>query len=462
VRARASTEDQEPEELEEQEGSDEQEDTEAEAEAGESPAHNSGRPEFVGVQVRPYDPTEPTITVFSDHLNHMSEVMGRRGWTGAGRIWRADFSALDFGGEPLANTRPGESLFTSLNLLKEHLEDVPNAMDLAGQSQFLTDHQQNLRQAMARVDGVVTKIEGLEVRSEALVKDISACIIPMLVLVLRVAFAMGAKEPDAVVSDSAAAEGTFTWTTVQYLMFILVWISRLHNVLVSETSQGAGDGGGAGSPASQPQDPENEKQNRERFSVMIRKWKQQLKEGVNRFNQEADAIRLRYEQMQKDARIRVARQQQEDEEFARARLQEAAFAASIREVTSQLRPMAEKFRKALQQSAFPYPSSSQTITVTATQRSTPGTQSRPSYSSNSSRLLLPPAPARERAPPPPAMDYPPWPEDEVQWFLSELTRPDRRRGYLEVCAETLERPLAEVRMEKERLRRLGLYRSPSR
>jgi hypothetical protein len=388
--------------------------------------------------------------VFGDHLNNMSEIMGRRGWTGAGRRWRADFSVLDFGDEPPARTPLGESLFTSLNLLKDHLDDVPNAMDLAGQSRFLADHQQYLRRAMARIDGFVNRIKNLEVRSDELVEDLSACIIPMLVLVLRTAFAMGAKGPDAEVSDRASAEGVFTWTTVQYLMFILGWTSRLHDILISETNPRAGDD--ADPPAPQPQDPENEKQNRERFGVMIKKWKEQLKEGVNGFNQQADVIRRRYEQMQKDAGIRAARRQQEEEEFARARLQETAFAASIREITSQPRPMAEKFRKALQQSVFSPPRSSHAAS----------TQSRSSYSSNASRLLLPPAPAQQRAPPPPAMDYPPWPEDEVQWFLDELTRPNRRRGYLEVCAETLERPLAEVRMEKERLTRLGLYRSPSR
>ena len=64
--------------------------------------------------------------------------------------------------------------------------------------------------------------------------------------------------------------------------------------------------------------------------------------------------------------------------------------------------------------------------------------------------------------PPLVLDYLPWPEDEVEWFLDELTRPNRRRGYLEVCAEALERPLEEVRTERERLRMSGRYQSPDR
>jgi hypothetical protein len=61
---------------------------------------------------------------------------------------------------------------------------------------------------------------------------------------------------------------------------------------------------------------------------------------------------------------------------------------------------------------------------------------------------------------PRASQYEPWPQDEVEWFLDELGKPDRGRDYLEVCAETLDRPVEEVRAERERLRRLGVYRSP--
>lgn len=60
------------------------------------------------------------------------------------------------------------------------------------------------------------------------------------------------------------------------------------------------------------------------------------------------------------------------------------------------------------------------------------------------------------------LDYPPWSEEEVAWFLEELNRPDRPRGYLVECAKALKRDLKEVQAEKKRLTELGFYRSPGR
>ncbi|KAK4126867.1 hypothetical protein N657DRAFT_610956 [Parathielavia appendiculata] len=433
-------------------------DDEAHADGGRSQVPRT--PDFVGVRVRPYLPSEPTIAVFSDHLNKMSEIMGRRGWTGAGRRWRRGFNVLDSGDQPPARTGLGKSLFRSLAALTDKLEEVPNAMDLTGQSQFLAEHHQYLQTAMSKVDRAVNKIESLAVRPDAMMEDLSSCSIPMLVFVLRRAFAMGAKEPDAVVNDFAAAEGIFTWTTIQYVMFIFGWVSRLLNVLIPEMrQQGKND---ANSRSFQPYDPEDEKKNRELVGVMVRKWKQQLRAGVDSFNEQVDAIRERREKKQRDARIKAAREQEQAAELARHRQREMAFASSIQEITSRPRPMAEKFRRVLQQPAFS-PANSQVLTVT--ERLTPGTGARfrHSHSSTASRLLHPPAPTQKAAPLPAPADNPPWPDAEVEWFLGELRRPNGGSRYnLEVCAETLDRTMREVRMEMERLRRLGLYRSPSR
>ncbi|KAK4100496.1 hypothetical protein N658DRAFT_497242 [Parathielavia hyrcaniae] len=457
---------QETDESEESNESGDGQDTDDEAHAEDRRAQVPRRPGFVGIQVRPYVPAEPTIAVFSDHLNNMSEIMGRRGWTGEGRTWGPLFSTLEVEDQPPARTELGKILLGSLAILKDLLDEVPNAMDLAGQSRFLSEHQQDLQTAMSKVDRAVSNIESLPVRPDALMEHLSKCIIPMLVLVLRHAFALGTKEPDAVVNDLAADEGTFTWTTIQYLMFILGWVARLLKVLTPEASEP--EDNNPISRFSRPYSVNNEKKNRELVDVMVRKWKQQLRASVDGFNEEVDAIRDRREKARGDARIKAAREAGEAAVLGRDRQQEMAFASSIQEITSRPRPMAEKFLKALHQSAFSLPSSQ---AATVTERSTPSTStgtatstgSRPSYSSAASRVLPPPAPPQNAVRHPALAEYPPWLEEDVEWFLLELRRPGGdSRSNLEVCAETLGRTLLEVRMEKERLRGLGQYRSPSR
>ncbi|KAK4153069.1 hypothetical protein C8A00DRAFT_15671 [Chaetomidium leptoderma] len=467
--ARERDESDEQEELEEAEESEaeetesEAEETEAEAEAE---ANSAAIPKFVGITVRPYTGFERTITVSGDHLNNMSEAMGRSGWTGAGQRWRTGLLRFmfDFGDDPPARTKLGNDIFTTLSRLIDQLEEVPNALDLAGQSRFLAEKHHALNRAMSSVDEAVRKIEG---QTNARVtkrraKDLSTYIIPMLVLGLRTSFAIGVKEPDAVVSDVVPHEGAFTWTTVQYLMLITGWLSRLQTI-----SQRIWDN--AGSHADQQQDPDNPQQNHEKFCIVVRNWSKQLRDGVHSFNEQVDKSQEVYEKKQRDIAAREARRKEEEEDLADDRQHEHAFLSSLRQVTSGPRPMAEKFRKAIAHLSFGPPSSGVQTPAPSQQSQSrsssslgslrhPALSQRPAVGMRAPQAVAPPA---QPALPPLVVDYPPWPEDEIEWFLGELTRPDRHGRYLGVCADTLDRPLEEVRTEKERLKRSGRYRSPS-
>lgn len=414
------------------------------------------QPKMNDIQVRPYANGERTMSVSSGHLKNISEIMGRSGWTGAGRRWMAELDANMFELEDNLSTRLGRLIFQSLGRLKDKLDDVPNALDLAGQSRFLVEHQRALNELISNVDRAVGKAEGATLRNR-LVNDLSTYAIPMLVLVMRTTFAIGVQEPDAMVNDSPAGEGVFTWTTIQYLLATLGWLSRLQKRLSEDLSSGPGNKPEARDR--QPYDPEDRTQNREKMGVMVKKFIQQIRHEVDSFNKQADVNRERYEKDQRmkqinerDRQIKEQREKEEMEELALVRRREEAFMLSINQLRNQPRPLAQRFQRAIAHWS-PSPSSSNQA------------QSR----SPSVRSSFPPLPQRARPalPPPsasssstPELDYPPWPRDDTEWLLSELTRPDRVENYLEVCVETLDRPMQEIMAEMRRLERRGLLSIP--
>lgn len=421
----------------------------------------------VAIQALPYDPTHGIISLSSAHPNNMWEIMGRSGWTGAGRRWADDLlrsSLFEVGDEPPARTRLGMDIFKSLSDLQDKLDDVPNALDLAGQARFLARHTRALNLDMSNVERAVLKIKDQAARAQfdqegkidpryldALANDLSTCIIPMLVLILHAAFAVGAEEPNAESNDTLPREGVFTYTTAQYMLWITAWLFRLDNVLMQDLTEQPD----STPPVNQQNDPEDPTQSREKFGVMVRKWRDHLKAGVDAFNREAERKRNIYEKKQRDLAIKRLKEDAEQRRNAENNRHYEIFCASLREIAAQPRPMAEKWHKAAAHWAG---SSSQVTGPPATQgSSTPSvvhtTQSR-SHTLSAARAPQP----RPQPQPALVLDYPPWPEDEVEWFLGELERPDRARNYLHVCAEALDRPLEEVRTEMERLRRAGLYR----
>ncbi|KAL2162233.1 hypothetical protein VTH06DRAFT_7146 [Thermothelomyces fergusii] len=321
------------------------------------PDEARGLRKLEGVQVRPYRDKEPTFFADSEHLNNMLELMGRRGWTGAGRRWLkiCSYSTMpDSDEDSPAGTRLGRQIVNHLGRLNDELDDIPNALDLGQQSQALASRQQALNEAISSVDKAVRRIErradsvsgqSSSRFSERLADDLTRLVVPMLVLVLRTAFAIGVEEPDAEATDSAHPNGIFTWTTVQYLMVILAWLSRLQRV-ISRNSRPVPEGSGIAS-AQQGADPENAEQNRERLGVIVRTWIQQLRHEIDSYNEQADLRLVRHQMKERDRKIREQRQREEELEMAAARLQEEAFRLSMQQVASRPRPLAEKFYKAM-------------------------------------------------------------------------------------------------------------------
>ncbi|KAK4133627.1 hypothetical protein BT67DRAFT_442555 [Trichocladium antarcticum] len=386
----------------------------------------------VDVHMQPYDGPQRTMTLVSDHIDQMLLVMGGAGWTGTAERWdiRRGASCL---------TKLGKRCFRRLSRVKDKLDKIRGSFGLPGQSRSITEEEQRLNRAMEKVEKMVTKIldntqailgeHGRSTNSRlrnAVVKDVLSYLMPMLVLVLRSCFGIGVPE-----HDGADCGRIFTSTTIQYLLRVTSWLLRLGHALVWQLSQQSRDNDEYDASGTE---------DREKFGVMLRKWKEQLQLAVDGFNEQVGRDEDLLRKKQRDTAVKAAKEKAEQEQHALAAERDEAVHSSIRQIVQGPRPRAEMWRKATQHwGPAPPP------------RSVP----------SSGVWTVAPSPSRRTpAPSPAVLDDDPWPADDTNWLLIELERRDRRPGYLEFCAETLDRPVAQVREERERLKRLGRYRSP--
>ncbi|KAL2266059.1 hypothetical protein VTJ83DRAFT_5411 [Remersonia thermophila] len=494
----------------------EPEDSEPESEAGQA---------FPGIQIRPYTARERTIPVYGDHLNRMSELVGRRGWTGLGQQWNAELQPSATGlisQQSPFRTELGILLFWAVSDLRDLLGTIPNAQDLAAQSKGINDHRESLHEAMSEVHCLVRKIARRWASSavasdndrarakfhKALVQDLTTHVIPMMVMLLRAAFRLGVTEPDGTARATIPDEAVYTWTTVQVLMTSLGWLSSLYRV-VKPPAESPGQ-----QRHQQPRrdDPGDVAQNRAKLGVAVRKWGQQIRVEVDAFNEQADLDRDRAEKKRRDAEIRRQRQMEAEREIAAAKWQEEAWLKSMQEIKNKPRPLAEQFRlwdeNVARNHAAPAPAPAPApVPPLQAQGSYPAASSRPQTQAPPRAPSSAPSWARSVSAAPPAArgqhqarvethralrrdpspdlasspgrdldgahravpDLPPWPANVPRWnnddideFLEEISRPDREQDYLEVCSEVLNRPMEEVLAVKEWLSKAGRYESPVR
>ncbi|KAK4145198.1 uncharacterized protein C8A04DRAFT_26953 [Dichotomopilus funicola] len=416
------------------------------------------------IVVRPYVEREHLVSINCRQVNNLLDIMGKEGWVGRSR-WIAELDAAR------ARTRLGGSIFAHLDAIGDVLEDVPSALDLKAQSEILSKNQRLLGKVMAKLDKTLTTMErwatdmalreknkATEKRAQAFGSDLLTLAIPMAVLVLRITFSLGVTRPDSLSSVAVPSDGRFTWTTIQYLMVISGWLSRLE--ALSKPYWGKPASGPAG-------DPETMQENQAKFAALLQKWRHHLRQQVDEANAELDRARELREKQARDRRIREQKARGQEQQWAQEQVSHDAWMRSFGVVTAQARPMAAKFQQALARRPVPptYPVPPR-LSVESNSRSSDYTTARPTPSS-SIPAQLPPAPMSIlSSSPEPEFESGleeeghPWDEEETEWFLAELKRPNRSRGYLDVCADALNRSLEEVVAYKERLEREGYYRSP--
>ncbi|KAJ4293958.1 hypothetical protein N0V88_005472 [Collariella sp. IMI 366227] len=417
-------------------------------------------------------------------------MMGKEGWSDGGNTWAADLvdsAMFGLGGEGIPRLALANTL-ASLKGLGDELERVPIAVDFVQQSQYLASRKQALDEAMDRVDKRVAELERKLCRQDAgprreLLDGLFGYVIPMFVLLLRRAFGMGLLAPDD--QSFLREQGAFVPETVFDLAQISTWLRRILEPVMKPRSKKDSENGNA--EPNQPAETDEEKQNRDKLWVMFKKWDEHVMQSMKEYNDELDRRQDIFEKEQRDIAIRAHREKTEREELARNAEQYEDWEKSLRELAQRPRPNVVRWQKVAVGLPFAMPvvdgSNDNKPRQSTTSSSTPRMSSaflsqRPTQSGTvspaGSTNLLPAPPAGRQQPallptrtpppppPPPQLEETTWDEDEVVWFLAELSRPNRRPGDLEACAEALDRTLQEVMAEKGRLKRVGKYLSPGR
>lgn len=419
-------------------------------------------------------------------LRAMSQTIGRIGWTGRGRRWQAELARLSLSASlerSPARTGLGRYGVAAIARFMEVLDEVPNAMNLSVQSRELLQRAEELNMSMTGVNKVVAKIGAALADSnrppanrarfrQELVNDLCSYLIPMLVLALYISYATGRGVPDAETGHSPPDEGVFTEATATIVQRILGWLHDLDSVLSNRTAP----------RDDHTRDFENLEQNRAAFRRDLEACNRQVQDAVDTFHEQVARDRDIAEKERRDMKLREARRRREEEQFAANRQKLDQCLAQLQDRAKQPRHNELLWQRSLQNRQPFYSRSStaplRSTTTVATPSRTSTTSSTTAFggphssvSSRPSQGLLQPQPvSHARIPPPPSPspslssseeeEYPPWDDEDREWFLDQLNRPGRKSGYLHECAEALDREVDDLRREKERLARSGRYRSP--
>ncbi|KAK0709481.1 hypothetical protein B0T26DRAFT_407630 [Lasiosphaeria miniovina] len=304
-----------------------------------------------------------SVEISRKDLGRMDRLMGRPGWTGMRKTWKTSllpFENLEIESEAaMLKTGLGGKLYSALFELKGRLDGGRSATSLAEQNTWLRREKRRLSKPMSAITRTVTRIceadlvagssvelsdEDLESR-RLLVEDMVGKIIPMLVLILSSSFDLGGVGRD--IDDGPPNEGTFTASTMQYLVQITGWLNRLVNVIKFELSQRPLED--ESSSELTPVDIQKLNEDRKIFGELLKNyWYPRLKKAEKDLKEKQDEEKLRAERVVRDEIIKTQREQQEYEELAKTGQRWARFEESTHQLKRLPRPAQEIWRKANQ------------------------------------------------------------------------------------------------------------------
>ncbi|KAJ4385073.1 hypothetical protein N0V85_008275 [Neurospora sp. IMI 360204] len=364
----------------------------------------------------------------------LRNIMGRPGWTGLSKDW----SKTIIQQKPTA-TQLVKRFWGQLYDLKILFDRAPRAASLTKQDEYWVSR--NIKTLDDIVDvceqylapNVVTKPHD----RQSLRQDLFEYGIPMLILVLSSAYCLG--EIDGGDYDGEydfpgfPQFGTFTTSTIQYLLRITDWIKRLGTRLVSEVS-----------------DDEDRKvtENRQLLKKLLGPWGETLKQALSDLDDKKIA---------KDEAIKRDRQAAEQAELAKRNAQYAAFALSIQRPS----PRVGQWQYTNGSMAMPRSSG-----VVAPVRSVPTPHQQQPVSATSSRQPRVSSTGstyswQRRSYKP---NYPMW-SDEKKKSLEDHLRmigPEFTDMDYEELADALRKPISEVRHEALTLRATAKSRAEER
>ena len=431
------------------------------------------------------------VSVASSVVADMCEMMGWQEWTGGGDVWarrlytrvlrslrssRAGAGSQNIYQENVAVTEFCGRSFSHIHQLRSALNKVPKAPDFDGQNQWLRESEEDLERPAGNIYDLVEDICSPDAADEhaELTQDLRQCVLPMLVLALNTAFALGGLPEEEETEHNPGMqlvepcplpdEGEFTMATLQYLARITGWIRRLNRKLQSELRAGTAINYNIHGQQQKNRGGEGMRD----FSSLVIEFDQAIKDAVEELDKRADEEALKRKNAKKDQAVKRSRMIKEKQELAKKREQWALFCASTQEIKAKpLRPMQEVWQKA---SSNFVPSSSANAALQqlkAMQREVDveveddeedeeeeeGDYSDEDYydasegADNRPRHLVSGSPLPE---------YPRWHDEDKAWLCRELRRPDRKsvkKEDYEEFAEVLDKPLEEVLLEAELLRR---------
>ncbi|KAK4172695.1 hypothetical protein QBC36DRAFT_196410 [Triangularia setosa] len=336
------------------------------------------------------------VTLESEHLNTMRDIMGKEQWSGLGRFWELQIYGADgflFGSESPPATTPGNRCLRALYAFRESLKGLKCPRDLNTQNKDLIRLHHRLNEELTNVARKIAKIRtSLKQHSgnyqQQVSSDTRQLIIPTLILTLRDLFLLGTpgyKAPQRPALPPLPPLGKFTYVTIQYVTSTTKRLSFLIRDLMEHCE----------TEAPTVQLGWNE------FSQVLDEWKFELQEKIGAVNEEMS----RQEKIARDKAIREKNRQLKEIEGTKAAEQWNKMAASTQRMRHQPRPMVEKQRLADQYISPPQESISPL-------QSHPSSSSRPysSYIETARRDPSTSQQTRVQAPPPrPLQVRPPWP-----------------------------------------------------
>lgn len=388
-------------------------------------------------------PPQPTVPMSRTAVVAMHQIMGRVGWTNRQKNWARHLAPGATGSEhgTPGTTSYGRQMFQYLTNLNRALNKIPKAPYFAKQAKYLVAHDAEHRKMFLETKKLLTKIReerlapigdsdrrangDLEQR-RGMVHDILHYLMPMLVLIVWTTFSLGGVEHDAEGHTMLSEEGTFTDITLGYVVKFSHWINDLMVTLELELSvRPFEDDSAVGK--------KEKDRARESFRDALDHWFLEFEEAQEAVDELATGGERRARQLEEDLRIKEALRREELKQEAETERRWREMAASTQRIARLPNPLQEKWERATGESQTPTASTS---------------------SGRSERALSTEARA--------AMQYPPWPIEDRLWLMGELRRVKgvfrRHNGQpgdeeMQFFADTLERPVEEVKLEIEAQKR---------
>ncbi|KAK4189351.1 hypothetical protein QBC35DRAFT_493422 [Podospora australis] len=275
----------------------------------------------VAVPILPVEEYKTLGNVTSDNLDELRDMMATRGWTGLGRRWEKDLA------RSRAATVTGRQCVKSVRKLNKLWEEVRAGHDDGERAWLLSRKQAEINGALADVEAdirVVCSASRVERPTEELGQDLYKLLIPVLILSLRKAFLLG--------TTSVTEQRGFTWVTIQYLLQITGWVSRLQRSLATIIEKGM------------IAEAHSIILNYELVIQHLEAWKDDIMKVVDDYNEKLD----RAEKIAKDRRIKEEKRTRQQEELEESNRRWQAMADHIKNMKQLPPPMAQKWVTATQ------------------------------------------------------------------------------------------------------------------